>query len=178
MCQSDPIEAARGHVAGLARRLAAGEADERAAAAEALCHMGAEAAPAVLALVTACGDDDERVREWAVAALEEIGPPPAAAIPGLVVAAESTLPLAAYWAITLLGRAQEAAGAAVAVLADRVERAGDVAVRERAAWALGRIGPAAAEAREALKSAMEPTGSRLSRLAREALAAIDGPATG
>jgi hypothetical protein len=67
-------------VASLAARLESTNADERAAAAEKLCQTGESAATAAIPLVRACGDADERVREWAVAALEDLGPPPADAI--------------------------------------------------------------------------------------------------
>jgi hypothetical protein len=50
--------------------------------------------------------------------------------------------------------------------------ADDPAVAERAAWALGKVGPAAAPAREALARAAASAHPRLARLAGEALTAI------
>ena len=55
-------------------------------------------------LVKAC-TDDESVQQWAVAALEELGPPPTESIGELTKLASSSDPLVAFWAITLLGRA-------------------------------------------------------------------------
>ena len=148
--------------AALITQLASTNPDERA-----------EAAEATLPLVEACGDDDSRVREWAVAALEELGAPPAEIIDQLTEIATGPEPLGAYWATTLLGRSGGDAAAAVPALATCVASAQDMAVRERAAWALGKIGPAALSAREALQQAAAGgKDSRLARLATEALAAI------
>jgi HEAT repeat protein len=157
----------------LIAQLASANPDERAEAAELLCRAGTEAVAATLPLVEACGDDDSRVREWAVAALEELGSPPAEIIDHLAEIAASPEPLGAYWAATLLGRAGGDAVAAVPALATCVASANDTAVRERAAWALGKIGPAALSAREALQQAAAAgKDSRLARLATEALTAI------
>jgi HEAT repeat protein len=82
-------------------------------------------------------------------------------------------PLPAYWAATLLGRLGEGASAAVAALATTLGAA-DLAVRERCAWALGKIGPAAGAARDALRRSAAGSDERLARLASEALTAIGG----
>ena len=159
--------------AALITQLASTNPDERAEAAELLCRAGTEAVAATLPLVEACGDDDSRVREWAVAALEELGAPPPNLIDQLTEIASGPEPLGAYWATTLLGRSGGDAAAAVPALATCVASAQDMAVRERAAWALGKIGPAALSAREALQQAVaQGKDSRLARLATEALAAI------
>ena len=50
----------------------------------------------------------------------------------------------AYWAATLLGRLESQAAPAVPQLAEALDRHTESTVRERAAWALGKIGPAAA----------------------------------
>jgi hypothetical protein len=50
--------------------------------------------------------------------------------------------------------------------------ADDPAVAERAAWALGKVGAAAAAARGPLEQAAGSANPRLARLAREALDAI------
>ena len=159
--------------AALITQLASTNPDERAEAAELLCRAGTEAVAATLPLVEACGDDDSRVREWAVAALEELGAPPPNLIDQLTEIASGQEPLGAYWATTLLGRSGGDAAGAVPALATCVASAQDMAVRERAAWALGKIGPAALSAREALQQAAAGgKDSRLARLATEALAAI------
>lgn len=166
-------------VAALARQLTATAAADRVAAAELLARAGDATAEAVVPLVTACGDDDEQVREWAAAALEELGPPPRESLAALTGLVASTHPLVAYWATTLLGRLGQDAASATTVLVTALEAAPDPAVRERAAWALGRIGPAAAAARAPLERIAADAAShgdqRLARLATEALAAIGTP---
>lgn len=161
-------------LATLVQRLASASADERADAAEALCRAGEAAALAAVDLVRACGDADERVREWATAALEELGPPSPDATKSLTDLAGAGDPLVAYWAVTLLGRSGAGAASAVTVLAGVVDAAADMAVRQRAAWALGKIGPAAGTARDALTRAAGNSDPRLARLAAEALALVGG----
>jgi HEAT repeat protein len=156
----------------LVEQLGAGDPAGRAEAAERLCRAGAAADDAAVPLVRACGDDDDQVREWAVACLEELGPPPQGTVPQLTELAASRHPLVAYWAITLLGRSGQDAATAVTVLAACLGSAGDMSVRQRAAWALGRIGPAAAPARKALEKAAAEADPRLARLAREAVDSI------
>lgn len=156
----------------LGAQLGSADADTRAEAAERLAQAAEAAAPATLPLVRACGDDDERVREWAVSALEGIGPPPAEALEGLTALVGNTVPLVGYWAATLLGRAGQDGAVAVAALAACVASGGAASVRQRAAWALGRIGPAAEPARAVLEQARTSADERLARLAGEALEAL------
>jgi HEAT repeat protein len=161
-------------IARLVRHLAGADASTRAAAAEGLCRAGDAAAAAAVDLVRACGDGDERVREWAAAALEELGPPPQASIGGLSALARDSHPLVSYWAVTLLGRSGEDAAATVPVLVECLDTGSDPAVRQRAAWALGKIGPAAGVARASLARAAQAADPRLSRLANDALATLGG----
>jgi HEAT repeat protein len=166
---SDPTD----NIARLVGGLESTNADDRAAAAEKLCQMGESAATAVIPLVRACGDADERVREWAVGALEELGPPPDDVIATLAKLATGSVPLAAYWAVTLLGRAGQAAASTASVLADCLV-SDEAAVAQRAAWALGKLGPAAAVARKRLRTAAQSADPRLASLASEALATVGG----
>ena len=161
-------------MATLIEKLAANDPHRRAEAAEMICHAcqacpndetHAVASLVTLPLVRACGDGDERVREWAVAALEDLGTPPTGAVQELVQ-------LVAYWAITLVGRFGQDASSAVAALAACIDSSADISVRQRAAWALGQIGPAALLARPALLQAAGQGDSRMARLASEALEAI------
>jgi HEAT repeat protein len=62
----------------------------------------------------------------------------------------------------------------VDALADCLTTASDPAVAQRAAWALGKIGPAAYPAAAALRVAAADDDPRLARLAADALAAIGG----
>jgi hypothetical protein len=156
----------------LAARLADDDAAVRLDAAERLARSGEAAREAAVPLVQACGDGDGEVRQWAGAALEELGVPPVEVIAELQELAAMSDPLVAYWAITLLGRSGQAAAAATAVLAERLGPAAPLEVAQRAAWALGKIGPAALVASGALQVAATSADPRLARLASEALAAI------
>jgi HEAT repeat protein len=158
----------------LATQLGSADGGVRRAAAEHLARMAEAAAPAAAQLVRACGDADEQTREQVVAALEDLGPPPAEAIGQLIKLVAHGDPLVGYWATTLLGRAGEDAASAVPTLAGCLASSADLSVKQRAAWALGKIGPAAGSAREALNRAASDADPRLARLATEALAAIGG----
>jgi len=167
-------DATTSNAAALGKQLASTDAAQRAKAAEQLSRAGEAAAPAAVSLVQACGDDNESIREWAVAALEDLGPPPSGAIGDLIKLVKNPDPLVAYWAVTLLGRSGQDAATAVAALAACIESSADLSVRQRAAWALGKIGSVAASARVTLERAAGQGDERLARLAKEALAAIGG----
>lgn len=161
-------------IAALVARLGDPATGARIDAAERLCRAGVDAAPAAVALARGCGDDDAEVRDWCAAALEELGPPPPSAVADLTSMVAGPSSLAAYWAATLLGRSGQAAASAVDALTACLTTATDPAVAQRAAWALGKIGPAAAAARPPLREAAAGADPRLARLATEALAAIGG----
>lgn len=150
------------------QKLKSDNVQERADAAEALCQMGPEAAIAAVDLVQACADDPS-VQQWAVAALEEIGSPPVEAIEPLTDLITASNPLVAYWAITLLGRAGDAAKSSQNEIAAVLEGPSPVELRERAALALGKIDATSFRAIEALNKASGEKGQRLSRLAKTAL---------
>lgn len=154
--------------------LSSADVAQAAVAAEALTHMGTAAQPAAVALVRACGSNDATVRAWAVAALEEIGPPSPEQIHELVKTVADPSLDAAYWAITLLGRAGHAASPAVDALAEILRHSAELSLRERAALALGNIGPAAAVAAPFLHEAAASGPPRIARLAKAALEAIIG----
>jgi HEAT repeat protein len=152
--------------------LSSNDVAAQAAAAEALARLGSAAQPAAVALVEACGSSDASVCQWANAALEELGPPSPNQIAPLIQLARDQAGDTAYWAVTLLGRAGDAAPSAVAVLADLVRSAPELSLRERAAWALGKMGSIAQPAMPALREAAASDQPRLSRLAKGALEAI------
>lgn len=142
----------------------------RAAAAERLAQMGSDAAEAAVELLTACGDEAE-VCEWAVAALEELGPPPVEMIDSIAKLASSNDPLTAYWALTLLGRSGSDANHCQDQVAATLTASADLSVQERAAWCLGKIGATSKSATAALAQASESANVRLARLAKESMAA-------
>ena len=159
-------------IAELIAALSSADAAARCEAAEGLARHGEEAGPAAAALARAAGDEDETVREAAVWALEELGPPPLDQLDQLAGLLSSAEADTAYWAATLLGRLEDHAAAAVPALSQALAPSVALPVRERAAWALGKIGPSAAAAREALTAAAGADEPRLSRLAQKALGGI------
>jgi len=156
----------------LIAQLKSPEADTRAAAAEALCQAGDDAAAFAPPLVEAVKDEDRRVVQWANAALEGMGPPTADHAGTLARLLDDPSPDIAYWAATLLGRLGGRAAedpAVVSALARCLMGHPAVSARERAAWALGQIGPAAQAALPALSQAQTAGGPRLTRLAQKAV---------
>jgi HEAT repeat protein len=161
-------------IASLVTSLTALEPDERSDAAERLARLGPDAREGALPLLRALTDESEEVREWAVAALETMGPPPPSTVRALAAMVADVCPDIGYWAATLLGRLADQATPAIPVLARTVCGGVDLAVRQRAAWALGQIGPAAAEALPALQQAAAGDDPRLARLAQQAIDLIRG----
>lgn len=157
------------NLAVLIAALGGSDSAERARAAESLARMGTSAAPAAVELALAAADANEAVREWATAALEESGPPPATACGRLAELLSHANADAAYWAATLIGRLERAGAPAEAELTKALSERREPAVRQRAAWALGKIGAHSAAAIAALRQAAASDDPRLARLAREAL---------
>ncbi|MGE0760694.1 MAG: HEAT repeat domain-containing protein [Pirellulaceae bacterium] len=150
--------------------------EQRRAAAQRLAEMDPVPAESTLALVDAVSDADEEVRQWSSDALEKLAAPEVQAVSDLAQRLEHGPPDVAYWSATLLGRLQGASERAVPALARAIEHHGTLAVRERAAWALGQIGPAAQTVRDVLQRAADGNSPRLARLARAALAQMpDSP---
>ena len=145
----------------------------RSDAAEELSRIGADAQEATVPLVRACGDESEEVREWAVAALEELGAPSPADVGALASVLEDSSAEVCYWSATLLGRLGDDASAGIPSLIRALSNHVAIAVRERAAWALGRIGPKAISALNTLQTAAEGDAVRLARLARKAIEQIN-----
>ncbi len=160
-------------VSRLAEQLSHGDAVVRRLAAENLCRQAGDSGSVAVAIVQAAADPDEGVREWVVAALEELGPPLAEQCDELATLVGHTESDIAYWAATLLGRLGEDASPAVQRLADVLEESTTNHVRERIAWALSKIGPAAATATPALRKCAESDNPRLARTAARAIKAID-----
>ena len=74
----------------------------------------------------------------------------------------------------MIGRLKDAGSSATDALAKCLNDTKEMAVRERAAWALGEIGPQAKAAVDSLKKAASDGGPRLARLAKQALDSITG----
>ena len=160
-------------ISRLIDQLSAADAVERASAAKQLCRHGDESRAAAVPLVRVCGDADADVREWAVAALEEMGPPAADDGDALAALLQNHNADVGYWAATLLGRLKAAAAPQTHLLAAALaDESANLSVRQRAAWALGQIGPQAAGASAALKQTAQSNDARLARLAANALTRI------
>ena len=96
-------------------------------------------AAAAVSLVRICGDGDEQVREWTVAALEGLGVPEAADAAALAELLSDVHRDVRYWSVTLLGRLGPQAASAVGRLSGATGRDADPAVRQRAAWARAKL---------------------------------------
>jgi hypothetical protein len=150
-------------------QLRSDDVKERARAAEEVCRAGLTSAEVTIELIRAA-DDDDSVSQWATAALEAIETPPpvtAAELARLVAADHEA---SAYWAATLLGRIGGEAVDSESSLAMAVTNSNHQAVKERAAWALARVGVTLDETKRSLQSAAASGTARLKRLAEQALA--------
>jgi len=117
------------------------DATSRMQAAEQLARLGTDAQPAAVALVLACGDEDDGVRKSAMSALEKMGPPEAADLGQLIALIKAKSADVGYWAVTLLGRLKVEAAPALDALAQAAAESPHLLVRQRAAWALAEIDP-------------------------------------
>jgi HEAT repeat protein len=161
-------------IRALAALLDSASLAERRRAAEQLSRLGPAAKPAAATLVMALADTDETVREWATAALEEINAPAGEQTAQLAAMLKHAHPDAGYWAATLLGRIGPEALPAAGALAEAVAESPHAHVQERAAWALGKLGPGAAQVAPELERASQSKNPRLARLAKRALQQIHG----
>ncbi|MBI1248574.1 hypothetical protein GC197_12135 [bacterium] len=152
--------------------LSGSDIPKRREAAEACAKNTGLTQAAIVPLCRCCQDEDEQVREWSNAALEESGPPAVDELPALVdltKAPEST----AYWAVTLLGRLQSDGAAALPALVTLIEAPKTpTEVLNRALWAIGQIGEGDQSVRSALEHAAQSENPRTSRLAVSALAKL------
>ena len=71
---------------------------------------------------------------------EDLGPPPEESLESLSELVSVKDPLVAYWAITLLGRSGSSAKQNASGIVAALKASSEDSVKERAAWALGKIG--------------------------------------
>ncbi len=152
----------------LAVVLVDGSSEQRMDAARRLASLAEEAAPAALPLAKLASDT--AIGQWCIAALEDMGPPSADQVEGLAKLLESDNSITAYWGATLLGRLGSDAGTVSGELLSATQHPAEE-VQQRAIWALGKVGRAAAEALPKLQELAEGKG-RTARLASQAIAAI------
>ncbi len=139
--------------------------------------------PCAARLVRLTGSQGEMVRIGAAEALESGVPVQADEVPQLCEMLSGELSGdVSYWSATLLGRLGAAGqlgdhwSQAVTTLQACLTESAFLPARERAAWALGRIGRQAHEAMPVLRAIAEDAPPRLRRLAVEALESIRGVA--
>ena len=161
-------------VATQIQQLQQSDVEQQLHAAEALCAMGEEASPAALTLIDLLASEDERLCEAATAALESCGPPPAAMTGDLAMRLTADNASCAFWAATLLGRQEnQAANAANSLASVVADSAAPSEVRQKAAWALSKIGPAARPILPALANVDSASDARLARLIKSAISSIE-----
>jgi len=141
----------------------------QAAAAQSLAALAEEAQPALVALIQACSSQNESVLSWCTAALEDVGPPELHQIEDLTLLANSANSDVAYWAVTLLGRANDQAASAVPTLIERLTDSSSPSVQRRAAWALGKLGRSANSAIAPLRAIAEGSDTPLANQAQQSL---------
>ena len=160
-------------LAPLIAQLKSADMEQKLAAAEALCHLGEDARPAALQLIDAVRSDDERVCEAAIAALEGLGAPPTTMTSDIAVYLADTNASRAFWAATLLGRiGSDAAEATERLASTTADVNAPAEVRQKAAWALGKIGPQAKSALGQLRSVDCQGDARLKRMIDSAVKSI------
>jgi HEAT repeat protein len=178
------VAAQAADVDDLVKQLKDKNADVRRKAAKDLADAGADARPALPVLVAALKDNDLFVRRFSAQAVGAIGPDAVSALPTLqkMVKDPNEKMEVQEAAVTAIGKMGKGG---VSFLGGIVKDAGnDIALRRRAAEALGAIGPDAKDAMPALTDALKgvvPKGKKLDKdndirlEAADALGEIAGP---
>lgn len=122
-------------------------------------------------------DDNEEIRDWACEALESHVTPMPNEVSELIELLRNTNEgEIEYWTATMIGRLGVVASGATGALANCLLESRCLAARERAAWALSEIGPAARAAVNALLQIGPDDPPRLQRLAASAIQSVVGRA--
>ena len=153
------------------------DADRRCLAMRQLAQSGRKQTGVTARVILLVADGNEETREWACEALESaIMPMPNEVNDLIQVLRETRDGEVEYWTATMLGRLGVVASGATAVLASCLLDSPSLAARERAAWALSEIGPAARSAMNALRQIGPEDPPRLQRLASSAIQSLIGRA--
>lgn len=145
------------------------EPSARIAQLQALANDPAAAAQAATDLIECVADDNEEVRNWATEALENLSEPAAADAAKIAKLVSSPADDSAFWALKLLGRLGEEALTQESLIAAALSESRALAVRQNAAWALGKIGKLSSDTCSKLKQAASAGDARLTQLANQAL---------
>ena len=127
-------------------------------------------------LMTLLESDDESIQNYSSEALENCGAPRSDDLPFLRQQLKSRQSTSVYWASTLIGRIgmdsirfdREAVQSelCIPIADDSLE----LSAREKAAWAMGELGPVTATNRDVLQKQVSKAPPRLKRLLESALA--------
>lgn len=143
-----------------------GDRERQMAAAMSIAQADPPLPELAVPLVELLRSEDEEVNEAATAALEELGAPSADSLASLGELARDPHGDVAYWAVTLLGRAGSSTVSVNEALLAALDHS-QLAVRERAAWAIGQILPTDPRIGAALERIANEPQPRLARLASE-----------
>jgi HEAT repeat protein len=145
-----------GEVEDLIKQLKAKDPDARRAAAKALAETGADAKPAVAALVGALKDSDLFVRRFAAQALGEIGPDAAKeAVPALGALLKDNKEKKEVQEAATIALGKLKMGSVPALIEVVKDKDKDLALRRKAVEALGAVG---AEAKPAIPTLIDALG--------------------
>lgn len=122
------------------------------------------------AIARALTNEDEETRNWAIEALENMGPPPLEESDGIVDWTRQHSTLVACWGCKLIGRLEENANRYQQDLVRLVQSHDSLEVRQEAAAALGKLGTLGTQTREILSSISDDHDPRLKRMIARALA--------
>jgi len=164
-------------LAALNLELTHDDVDRRCSAMRKLAQSGRKQSGVTARVILLVADGNEEIRGWACEALESaIMPMPNEVNDLIQVLRETRDGEIEYWTATMLGRLGVVASGATAVLASCLLDSPCLAARERAAWALSEIGPAARSAMNALRQIGPEDPPRLQRLASSAIQSLVGRA--
>jgi len=157
--------------------LAHSDVERRCSAIRKIAQTADKQSGVTAAAILLVADRDEETRNWACEALESTIVPMPNEVHGLIeLLRETNDGEIEYWAATMLGRLGTVAAGATAVLANCLLDSACLAARERAAWALAEIGPAARSAMNALRQIGPEDPPRLQRLTAAAMQSVVGRA--
>jgi len=122
---------------------------------------------AIIPLCRAVVDEEEQVGQWATSALEDCGSPPIEEQDALVELLDDDHADVVFWGVTLLGRLESGAQPTVPRLCTLATGHESANVRQRALWALGRIGDRSEPVRAAVDDPIHQKNPRSARIAEQ-----------
>lgn len=161
------------HPSTLKDRLGHAQTEVRRAAVRDVARQNTQQTGMTAAVIALVSDKDEQTRYWAAEALDRVVRPEPDEVPVLIdLIRNASDGEVEYWTATMLGRLGSVASRATGVLAAVLLDSSCLAARERAAWALSQIGPAARSSLNALRQIGQDDPPRLRRLAEIAMESL------